>query len=176
MKTKINTKKLTLSAMMLALAYLLPFVTGQIPEIGNMLCPMHIPVLLCGFLCGPYWGVSVGFVSPLLRSLILGMPPMFPKAICMAFELATYGLVCGLMHKVMPRKKCFTYVSLITSMIAGRLVWGAAMYICMGINGGVFGFSAFLAGAVTNAIPGIIIQLVLVPVVVMLVPNKEKSL
>lgn len=176
MKTKINTKKLTLSAMMLALAYLLPFVTGQIPEIGNMLCPMHIPVLLCGFLCGPYWGVSVGFVSPLLRSLILGMPPMFPKAICMAFELAVYGLVCGLMHKYMPRKKGFIYVSLVTAMIAGRLVWGAAMYICMGINGGAFGFSAFLAGAITNAIPGIIIQLVLIPVVVMLVQKKEKSL
>lgn len=176
MKTKINTKKLTLSAMMLALAYLLPFVTGQIPEIGNMLCPMHIPVLLCGFLCGPYWGVSVGFVSPLLRSLILGMPPMFPKAICMAFELAVYGLVCGLMHKYMPRKKGFIYVSLVTAMIAGRLVWGAAMYICMGINGGAFGFSAFLAGAITNAIPGIVIQLVLIPVVVMLVQKKEKSL
>lgn len=176
MKTKINTKKLTLSAMMLALAYLLPFVTGQIPEIGNMLCPMHIPVLLCGFLCGPYWGVSVGFVSPLLRSMILGMPPMFPKAICMAFELAVYGLVCGLMHKYMPRKKGFIYVSLVTAMIAGRLVWGAAMYICMGINGGAFGFSAFLAGAITNAIPGIIIQLVLIPVVVMLVQKKEKSL
>ena len=162
--------------MMLALAYLLPFVTGQIPEIGNMLCPMHIPVLLCGFLCGPYWGVSVGFVSPLLRSMILGMPPMFPKAICMAFELAVYGLVCGLMHKYMPRKKGFIYVSLVTAMIAGRLVWGAAMYICMGINGGAFGFSAFLAGAITNAIPGIIIQLVLIPVVVMLVQKKEKSL
>ena len=174
MLNNVKTRKLALSAMMLALAYLLPFFTGQIQKMGNMLCPMHIPVLLCGFLCGASWGLAVGFTAPLLRSLVLGMPPMFPKAICMALELAVYGLVCGLMHKIMPQKKWFVYVSLITAMIAGRLVWGAAMYICMGINAGKFGFSEFLAGAVTNAIPGIVIQLVLIPVIVMVTQKKSK--
>ena len=168
-----NLLKMTLSAFFLALAFVMPFLTGQIPEIGSMLCPLHIPVLICGFVCGAPWGLAVGFVSPLLRSLILGMPPLFPTAVCMAFELATYGLVAGLMHRVLREKKIYTYISLLVSMIAGRLVWGAAMFICMGINGNSFTFSAFLAGAVVNAVPGIIVQLVLIPVVVMLLENNK---
>ena len=107
---KNDIKKLTLSAMFLALALVMPFLTGQIPQIGAMLCPMHIPVLLCGFFCGGPWGLLVGFVSPVLRSIIFGMPTMFPKAICMAFELATYGLVSGLLHKVLPKKKWTPYL------------------------------------------------------------------
>ena len=107
------------SALFLALAYYMPFLTGQIPEIGSMLCPMHLPVLLCGFICGPVWGLAVGFAAPLLRSLILGMPPMFPTAICMMFELAAYGAIAGLMHKRLPKKKPFVYVALLTAMIIG---------------------------------------------------------
>ena len=160
--------KMVLAAMFLAMAYVLPFFTGQIPEIGSMLCPMHIPVLLCGFLCGWPWGLAVGFIAPMLRSMILGMPPMFPTAVCMAFELATYGVMTGLFYKWFPKKKGFIYVSLIFAMIAGRLVWGLAMLVCTGIKGGSFGAAAFLAGAVTNAIPGIVLQLVVIPVVVML--------
>ena len=90
-----HVKQLVLASMFLALALALPFLTGQIPQIGSMLCPMHIPVLLCGFFCGWPWGAAVGAVAPLLRSLIFGMPPMFPTALCMAFELATYGAVSG---------------------------------------------------------------------------------
>ena len=95
---KNNLFRMILSALFLAVAYVLPFFTGQIPEIGSMLCPMHLPVLLCGFICGWYWGLAVGFIAPLFRSLILGMPVMFPMGICMAFELAAYGAVAGLMH------------------------------------------------------------------------------
>ena len=166
-------KNLVLTAMFLAIGLVLPFLTGQIPEIGAMLCPMHIPVLLCGFICGWPWGLAVGFVAPLLRSLILGMPPLFPKAFCMAFELATYGAISGLMHKLLPRKKPYVYCSLIIAMIVGRLVWGAAMFVCMGLNGGSFTFAAFLAGAITNAIPGIVVQLVLIPVLVMFLDNSK---
>ena len=156
-----------LSALFLALAYVLPFLTGQIPQIGSMLCPMHIPVLLCGFICGWPWGLVVGFISPLFRSLTLGMPPLFPTALCMAFELAAYGAISGLMHRFLPRKKPYIYVSLLTAMLVGRLIWGAAMLICMGITGGSFAFTAFLSGAVLNAVPGIIIQIILIPIVVM---------
>lgn len=166
---------MVLSALFLAMAYVLPFFTGQIPQIGAMLCPMHIPVLLCGFICGWPWGLGVGVIAPLLRSVTLGMPPLFPTALCMAFELATYGAIAGLMHKMLPKKKGFLYVSLLVAMIAGRLVWGAAMFVCLGINGGSFGFSAFLTGAITNAIPGIIVQIVLVPVVVMVLEHVKKS-
>lgn len=171
---KNDIKKLTLSAMFLALALVMPFLTGQIPQIGAMLCPMHILVLLCGFFCGGPWGLLVGFVSPVLRSIIFGMPPMFPKAICMAFELATYGLVSGLLHKVLPKKKWTVYVSLILAMIAGRVVWGLAMLICMGFDVTKFGVSAFISGALLNAIPGIIVQLVLIPILVIVLEKYVK--
>ncbi len=173
MKNHKKLLKLILSALFLALAYVLPFLTGQIPEIGAMLCPLHIPVLLCGFICGWPWGLAVGFIAPLFRSLTLGMPPLFPKAICMAVELAAYGAISGLMHKLLPRKKPYIYCSLLIAMIAGRLVWGAAMFICLGATGGSFTFSAFLAGAVVNAIPGIILQIVMIPILVMILDNPK---
>ena len=172
-KIKNHILRLVLSALFLAMAYVLPFLTGQIPEIGAMLCPMHIPVLLCGFVCGWPWGLAVGFVAPLLRSFTISMPPLFPTALCMAFELATYGAVAGLMHRYLPRKKPFIYCSLLTAMIAGRLVWGAAMFVFVGAKGGSFTLSAFLAGAITNALPGIVVQIILIPILVMLLDNPK---
>ena len=172
-----NIKKMTLSAMFLALAFVMPFLTGQIPQVGSMLCPMHIPVLLCGFFCGAPWGTVVGFVAPLLRSFTLGMPPMFPTAFCMAFELATYGLVAGLLYSKLPKKKVSVYTSLIAAMIVGRIVWGLMMLLCMGLDTSKFGMTAFISGAVTTAIPGIVLQIVLIPVIVItlekFVKNKE---
>lgn len=166
MKRRTDIKKLTLSAMFLALAFVMPFLTGQIPQIGAMLCPMHIPVLLCGFFCGGPWGLAIGFVAPILRSFILGMPPMFPKAICMAFELATYGFVAGVLHNRLPKKKGYVYMSLLCAMVLGRIVWGIVMFTCMGFDASAFGFTAFVSGAVTTAIPGIILQIMIIPIVV----------
>ena len=166
MKKRNDIKKLTLSAMFLALAFVMPFLTGQIPQIGSMLCPMHIPVLLCGFFCGAPWGFVVGFFAPILRSFTLGMPPMFPTAFCMAFELATYGAIAGWLHNKLPNKKVNVYVSLLGAMVIGRLVWGVIMFCCMGFDASKFGLNAFLAGAVLNAVPGIIVQIVLIPVLV----------
>ena len=168
-----RTKKLVLAAMFLALALVLPFLTGQIPEIGSMLCPMHIPVLLCGFFCGWQWGLAVGLVAPLLRSVIFGMPPMFPTAVCMAAELATYGVVSALLYKALPKKKIHVYTSLIGAMIAGRLVWGLARLLCTGLDVSQFGLSAFWAGAVTTAIPGIILQIVLIPILVIALKKQK---
>ena len=173
MKGHAKLLRMILAALFLALAYTIPYLTGQIPEIGSMLCPMHLPILLCGFLCGPWWGLSIGFIAPVLRSLTLGMPPLFPTALAMAFELAAYGFVAGYMHKILPRKKPYVLCSLITAMIVGRLVWGAAMLICLGISGGSFTFSAFLAGAVINAVPGIAAQIILVPTIVILIDNPK---
>ena len=163
---KTNVKTLTLSAMFLALALTLPFITGQIPEIGAMLCPMHLPVLLCGFFCGGPWGLAVGLIAPVLRSMIFGMPPMYPTAISMAFELAAYGAISGLLYAKLPKNKASVYVSLVTAMIVGRLVWGAARFVFAGLNVTAFGLQAFWAGAVTGAIPGIILQLILIPILV----------
>ena len=173
MRTNKSVLKLTVSALCLALAYTLPFLTGQIPEIGSMLLPMHIPVLLCGFLCGWKWGLGVGFIAPLFRSLTLGIPPLFPTAFSMAFELATYGFICGIMHRFLPKKRAYIYVSLLISMALGRIVWGIVMAICMGADGGAFTFSAFILASVTNAIPGLAIQIVLVPILVIILDNKK---
>jgi thiamine transporter ThiT len=163
---KTNVKTLTLSAMFLAVALVLPFITGQIPEIGAMLCPMHLPVLLCGYFCGGPWGLAVGLIAPVLRSMIFGMPPMYPTAISMAFELAAYGAVSGLLYAKLPRTKASVYISLVTAMIVGRLVWGAARFVFAGLDITAFGLQAFWAGAVTSAIPGIILQLILIPILV----------
>ena len=93
-----SVKKMVYAAMCLALCMVLPFLTGQIPQIGSMLLPMHLPVLLCGYLCGWKWGAAVGFAAPLLRHLLFHMPPM-PGAISMAFELAAYGLIVAILYK-----------------------------------------------------------------------------
>ena len=159
-------RKLTYSALYMAIALILPFVTGQIPEIGATLCPMHIPALLCGFMCGWPWGVAVGFISPLLRSVMFGMPAMFPAAIAMAFELAVYGGMAGLLYSRLPRKKWMIYAALLISMIAGRVVWGAVQALLAGLSGNSFTWTLFLTGAVFNAVPGIIMQLALIPVLV----------
>lgn len=166
-KSSVNIKKLTCSAMFLALALLLPLLTGQIPEVGSMLCPMHIPVLLCGFICGWPWGLAVGLIAPLLRSLIFGRPELFPKAIAMAFELCTYGAVSGLLYRLLPRKPVNIYIALLAAMIAGRAVWGGAQYLLLLSSETSFTMSKFIAGAVTTAIPGIILQIVLIPPIVL---------
>lgn len=163
MISKIN--RLVYASLFLALALVLPFLTGQIPQIGAMLTPMHFPVLLCGFLCGWQWGIAVGFAAPLLRSVLFGMPVMYPMAVCMALELATYAAVAGMLYRVFPKKRRFLYVSLIISMILGRLVWGLARFLCAGLDISTFGLSAFWTGAVAMSVPGIL-QLLIVPVLV----------
>lgn len=174
--TSSNIRKLIYSALFLALAIVLPFLTGQIQQFGQMLCPMHIPVMLCGFLCGWQWGLAVGAIAPLLRSLITGgMPPLYPVAVCMAFELAVYGLLTGLLYKKLKLGKFTVYSSLIISMLGGRAVWGAARFICSGLDASKFGFSAFISGAFTTAIPGIIVQLAVIPPIVMLVRRQNIS-
>lgn len=174
--TSLQVRKLTYAALFLAIAMVLPFITGQIPEIGNALCPMHIPALLCGFLCGWPWGLAVGFIAPLLRSVVFGIPVLFPGAVAMAFELAVYGGLAGFLYQRLPRRKGITYAVLLVSMIAGRIVWGVVRVILAGLSGSSFTWALFLAGAFTNAIPGIILQLVLIPVLVIALERAGLSL
>ena len=170
---QLRSQKIAYSALYLAIALVLPFLTGQIPQIGSMLCPMHLPALLCGFTCGWPWGVAVGFLAPLLRSVMFGMPPMFPTALAMAFELAVYGGVAGILYKKLPhdgsnggQSTKNLYRALITAMVCGRLVWGAVRFVFAGLSATKFSLEAFMAGAIFNAVPGIILQLILVPVLV----------
>ena len=161
-----NLRQLILAAMFLTLALALPFLTGQIPQVGSALCPMHIPVLLCGFFCGPWYALAVGLVAPLLRFALFGMPPLMPTGIAMCFELATYGFVSGLLYKLLPGKKVFTYVTLIAAMLAGRIIWGIARVILAGLAQSEFAWTAVLSGAFVNAVPGIILHILLIPVLV----------
>lgn len=160
------TKNITLSAMFMALGMVLPLLTGQIQQIGNMLLPMHLPVFLCGLICGWQYGAAVGFILPFMRSVTFGMPPLFPTATAMAFELAAYGLVAGLLYG-RSRWQCVfaLYRSLIAAMIMGRIVWGAVQIVLLGLNGGSFTWKMFISGALLNSIPGIIVQLILIPAI-----------
>ena len=159
--------KLSYSALCLALALVLPFLfTGNVPDIAKQLSPMHIPVMLCGFLCGWPYGLVVGAVAPLLRFAIFGMPVILPGGVAMAFELAVYGFICGLLYRVFPKKIPYIYVTLIISMICGRIVWGIARFALAGLMNSDFPMSAFIAGAVTKAIPGIILHIILIPLIV----------
>jgi len=159
--------RLVLAAMFLALAMVLPFLTGQIREIGKALCPMHIPVLLCGFFCGPWYGLAVGLIAPYLRFALFGMPALLPTGVGMSFELAAYGAVAGFLYQKLPKKKSSVYIALLSAMISGRIVWGIVRTLMFGFGGYEFGWAAFIGGAFLNAIPGIILQLVLVPILVM---------
>lgn len=162
---KTPARRLTAAAICLALCLVLPFLTGQIPQIGSALCPMHIPVLLAGFVCGPWWALAVGVVAPLLRHVLFGMPPIL-TALAMAFELAAYGLVSGLLYARSTRSVKDIYVSLLAAMVLGRIIWGIVSAVILGVTGAGFTWSAFAAGAVLNAVPGILVQIILIPVIV----------
>ena len=159
-------KNMVLTAMFLAIGLVLPFLTGQIKEIGNMLLPMHIPVYLCAFICSWKYGMVLGLVMPIMRSAIFHMPVMYPNAVAMAIELATYALVAGYLYGK-SKYKCTKaiYKSMIPAMIIGRVVWGITEVILLGINGKAFTMSAFITSSFLNSIPGIILQLVLIPII-----------
>lgn len=161
-----STKKLVISALLLALALVLPFLTGQIPEVGNMLLPMHLPVLLAGFVVGGPSAMAIGAVAPILRSMLWGMPVFFPKAIGMAFELAAYGLISGLVYSNSKKNGKSVFIALISAMISGRIVWGVVTFALYGIMGNTFTIAIFMAEAFVNAVPGIAVQLILIPVLV----------
>ncbi len=163
---KLSTKKIVYSGFFLALGIVLPFLTGQIPNIGRSLLPMHIPVLICGFVLVWPYGLIVGFITPILRSALFTMPPMYPTAIAMAFELATYGCTAGIFYKLLPKRNIYIYITLFISMLCGRIVWGITSLVLYGLQGNDFTMKLFMSGAFINAIPGIVLQIVLIPALI----------
>lgn len=163
-------QKLTIAAVCLALCLLLPLLTAQIPKVGSMLSPMHIPVYICAFLVGPLYGGIVGAVAPLLRSLIFGMPPFYPVAIAMAFELCAYGIAAGLLYKFGKKHmelRDSVYLSLIIAMLVGRIVYGGAMYVLLMLKSQSYTFDMFINATVLSGIPGIVLHILIVPPVVL---------
>lgn len=170
-----RNKKIVYSALFLAIGIVLPFLTAQVKEIGDTLLPMHFPVMLCGFLCGPWYGLAVGFLLPFSRSVLFGMPPIFPNACWMALELATYGFVTGWLYQKANKKTIgWTYVSLIVAMLLGRVVWGLAKTVLLGFGDNPFTFSAFFVGGFLDAIPGIVLQLLIIPLIITLIEKNKK--
>lgn len=163
-KTEKRVQKMVLSALFMAVGLVLPFFTGQIPRVGQMLLPMHIPVFLCGLICGWQYGAVVGFLLPLMRSVLFGIPVLLPGAVAMAFELCTYGLLSGYLYGI-SRWKCVIalYRSLLIAMLGGRLVWGIVRAVIGIAMGEPFTWQMFLSGAFLTAGPGIVVQLVLIP-------------
>ena len=159
-----TTKKNVITAFFLAVAIILPFFIGQIPQFGKMLSPMHLPILLTGFICGWPYGIIIGLIAPLLRSLIFGMPTL-PTAIAMAFELATYGFVAGYMYSKVKNNIFMIYATLITSIIAGKIVWGIARFCLVQILGIKFSLSIFFYVGFIMGAPGIILQLLIIPLI-----------
>lgn len=167
--------KTILAGMFLGIALALPFLTGQIPEVGQMLLPMHLPVMICGFICGPFYALVVGLIAPVLRFILFNNPPLVPKGIPMCFELATYGFVAGLLYRSLPKKKLYIWVSLVISMLAGRIVWAAAKMVLLGLGKAPFSFTIFITDGFVEAAPGIIAQLILVPLIVMAIKKADTS-
>ncbi len=160
--------QLTLSALFLAVALVLPFLTGQLGQLGSMLLPMHIPVLLCGFICGWQSGLMVGLIAPLLRSVLFGMPPLMPTAIAMTFELAAYGALAGLLYARLAHRPLRVCLALLGSLLSGRIVWGLVSFALYWLFlGKAFTMQMFLGGALLQAWPGIVAQLVLIPLIVL---------
>ena len=157
-----NIKKLTYGAMFLALGIVLPGITSGIPEIGRALLPMHFPVYFAGLVLGPLYGFLLGILTPLLHSFLFGMPPMLPTALAMAFELGTYGFVIGFLYRRFAEKNWKTTLYSLP-MLSGRIVWGIVDFFLLGLLGKSLTFSMFLSAVFLSSLPGILLQLILIP-------------
>ncbi len=174
-------KQLTASAMLLAAGVLLPqiFHLAGGAAVGKIFLPMHIPVIICGFICGPLWGAAVGFICPVISSAMTGMPQMFPTGFSQMGELAVYGLAAGIMYKLIMKTRWETvniYASLAVSMVLGRIVSGVIkLFLLMG-TANPLTWNAFISAALLVSWPGIVIQLVFIPILVGVLKKSKVAL
>ena len=159
-----NTKNIVSTALFIAIGIALPLAFHSIPNGGRIFLPMHIPVLLCGLLCGLPYSLACGIITPLLSSLLTGMPPaaMLPSMLC---ELAVYSVAASLLMRFLPIKKPLPriVISLIGAMLAGRLVLGLLNWLIF--NAGSYSLGAWLTSSFVTALPGIAVQIILIPAV-----------
>lgn len=171
-----RSKKIVLTGLFFALGIILPFFTGQIPKIGKMLLPMHIPVFLCGMLCGGQYGFIIGLTLPFLRFALFGLPILYPTGISMSAELCVYGLLAGLIYSHLPKKISSVYISLISAMLCGRIIWAVTQIILLNIGGSAFTWEMFLSAAFINAAAGIAVQLTIIPLIIGIIEKKRNKL
>lgn len=171
-----DIRKMLFSAMFLSLGILLPFLTGQMKEIGDTLLPMHIPVMLCGLICGWQYGLIVGGILPFLRAVTVGSPPIYPNAVWMSAELATYGFVVGFLYFAFHKKQMWwLYCCMLISMVSGRVIWGITKAVLLGVAGKSFALQAFIAGGFIDSFPGILLQFILIPTIIRLINLERKK-
>lgn len=183
--TSRKTYRLVISALLLAVGFVLPFITGNIQAIAKVISPLHIPALICGLCCGPAWGAVLGAVMPVLRGLIVGIPVFPTSALPMAFELAAYGFFTGVFYQALLKKRLWKshlpamMISLVCAMILGRFVGGAAKALMLAV--GVIGskspytFAAFFTSYFVSTAVGALIHLILVPAVVLALEKAKLS-
>ncbi|WP_125153988.1 ECF transporter S component [Clostridium rectalis] len=167
-----NTKSLVKASLFLALGLIVPYIFHISGIPGQIFLPMHIPVLLCGFIVGKREGLIVGFITPVISSLLTGMPPIYPVGISMAFELAAYGWVAGYMYN---NKEHNIYLALIVAMLLGRAVSGLLNFLLLTSGGKAFVLYMFMANSFVKAFLGILLQLIIVPLIVKLVARNSKG-
>lgn len=160
-----NVKKSIITAVCIALCYVIPLMFHGIQNAGSIFCPMHIPVFICGLICGWQYGLLCGIAGPALSSALSGMPPVaiLPS---MMVELAVYGTAAGLMMKLVRTKSTYAdlYISLIVAIVCGRVLAGLAKALIFAR--GSYSMSAWIAGSVVTSWPGTVIQLVFIPTIV----------
>ena len=160
-----NVKKSIITAVCIALCYVIPLMFHGIQNAGSIFCPMHIPVFICGLICGWQYGLLCGIAGPALSSALSGMPPVaiLPS---MMVELAAYGTAAGLMMKLVRTKSTYAelYISLIVAIVCGRVLAGLAKALIFAR--GSYSMSAWIAGSVVTSWPGTVIQLVFIPTIV----------
>jgi niacin transporter len=160
-----TTRKTVCTSLLVALGVVLPVTLHAVPNAGSVLLPMHFPVLICGLVCGLPYGLLCGLVTPLLSSVFTGMPPaaMLPSMLC---ELAVYGLVSSMLARTIRTKNLYAnvYIALIGAMLAGRIVFGALNSLIF--KAGEYSMQIWLTSAFVTALPGVVIQLVLIPAIV----------
>lgn len=157
-----STRRLTYAGLFLALSVLLPTIFHLTGTAGSVFLPMHIPVILCGMICGKKYGLIIGAIAPLLNTLILGMPVIYPIGIGMVFELAAYGFFAGFIYEKSKR----IFPSLLGAMLLGRIVRIIVTYLITVPFGTAFFFKGLLIALFVTSIWGIVIQIVLIPLVV----------
>ncbi|MEO4052708.1 ECF transporter S component [Solibacillus sp. CAU 1738] len=168
-----KTRYLIYTSLFIAIAIVLAQVVKIIPigTPGAVLLPLHIPILLCGFVCGKKYGLLAGIITPLVSFLITGMPMIFPIGLSMMFELGTYGFMAGFLYKNL---KVNPYISLLVSMLVGRAIYGIAAAILFSFANFDFGLQMFIQAAFVVALPGIIIQLIIIVPLVKAIEKIEK--
>jgi len=160
MNKKFTTKEIVLSGLLLATGIILPMLFHMFGMTGPIALPMHIPVLIGGFLLSPQLALLLGIITPVISGLLTGMPIMFPMGIIMAVELGIYGLTASLMTA---KLKLPSIPALIISMIAGRVAAGLTVAVLVQLFGIKMNPVMYVKGAIVTGMPGIIIQLVFIP-------------